>query len=151
VRRATVVVGLAAAVLLASAPGAAAQVQPFRADDAGGFHDVLPPGTNGFSNAAELGAFVAADAAGDPDPPRPAHNNDQLGMYENLVVGAALAARGSLYFGDAACRSAGRDGDQDCWDAVVFRPVRGISQPLIHWINRPTYQQAVEVEGTVPR
>jgi hypothetical protein len=26
-----------------------------------------------------------------------------------------------------------------------------VTQPLIPWINRPTYQQAVEVQGTAPR
>ena len=34
---------------------------------------------------------------------------------------------------------------------VRFRPLGGVTQPLIPWINRPTYQQAVEVQGTAPR
>jgi acyl-homoserine lactone acylase PvdQ len=59
---------------------------------------------------------------------------------------AALAVpRSELYGGDEVCREAGRDGDQWCYDAVRQRPVGGATQPLIHWINRPTYQQAVEV------
>ena len=61
---------------------------------------------------------------------------------------AAFAVpRSELYGGDAVCRDAGRDGDQWCYDAVRQRPVGGATQPLIHWINRPTYQQAVEVMG----
>jgi hypothetical protein len=61
---------------------------------------------------------------------------------------AALAVpRGELYGGDDVCRMAGKDGDQWCYDAVRQRPVGGATQPLIHWINRPTYQQAVEVVG----
>jgi acyl-homoserine lactone acylase PvdQ len=46
------------------------------------------------------------------------------------------------YPGGAACNV----GDiQACWDAIKFRAVGGITQPLIPWINRPTYQQAVEI------
>ncbi len=56
-----------------------------------------------------------------------------------------------LYGGDAVCREAGRDGDQDCFDSIFFRPLGGITQPLIPWQNRPTYQQAVEVRGHRPR
>jgi acyl-homoserine lactone acylase PvdQ len=65
---------------------------------------------------------------------------------------AALAVPASqLYAGDATCQKAGKDGDQACYDAVSFRPLGGISQPLIPWINRPTYQQAVEIAGHRPR
>jgi hypothetical protein len=42
-------------------------------------------------------------------------------------------------------------GDQTCLDSVRFRPLGGVTQPLIPWINRPTYQQAVEVQGASPR
>jgi acyl-homoserine lactone acylase PvdQ len=56
-----------------------------------------------------------------------------------------------LYSGDATCEKAKRDGDQTCYDAVSFRALGGITQPLIPWINRPTYQQAVEVKGHRPR
>jgi acyl-homoserine lactone acylase PvdQ len=65
---------------------------------------------------------------------------------------AALAVpRSELYGGDEACRAAGRDGDQWCYDAVRQRPVGGATQPLIHWINRPTYQQANEIAARVAR
>ena len=56
-----------------------------------------------------------------------------------------------LYGGDAVCPKAGKDGDQWCFDAVRQRPVGGATQPLIHWINRPTYQQAVEIAERVGR
>jgi hypothetical protein len=52
-----------------------------------------------------------------------------------------------LYGGDAVCKDAGMDGSQWCYDAVRMRPLGAVSQPLIHWINRPTFQQAVEVQG----
>jgi hypothetical protein len=48
-------------------------------------------------------------------------------------------------------RKAGRDGDQACSDAIQFRPIGAGSQPLIPWINRPTYQQAVSILRRVPR
>jgi acyl-homoserine lactone acylase PvdQ len=65
---------------------------------------------------------------------------------------AALAVpRSELYGGDEVCREAGRDGDQWCYDAVRQRPVGGATQPLIHWINRPTYQQANEITARVGR
>ena len=50
-----------------------------------------------------------------------------------------------LYGGDAVCRQAGRDGDQACFDSIFFRPLGGVTQPLMPWVNRPTFQQAVEV------
>jgi acyl-homoserine lactone acylase PvdQ len=42
-------------------------------------------------------------------------------------------------------------GDQWCHDAIVFRPLGPLTQPAIDWQNRPTYQQAVEVQGHRPR
>ena len=70
--------------------------QPYGANDAGGFRNVLPPGENGFDNAAQLAAFEANGA-------RPAHNNDQLGMYCNLLyaVPGLTAAQIPNYFKDA--------------------------------------------------
>jgi acyl-homoserine lactone acylase PvdQ len=35
--------------------------------------------------------------------------------------------------------------NQWCHDAIEFRPVGLIEQPFIHWINRPTFQQVVEI------
>ena len=60
---------VAAAVGLAAAPAALA---------APDVRNVLPPGANGLSNLLELGAFEATGA-------RPAHNDDQLGLYAGLL------------------------------------------------------------------
>jgi hypothetical protein len=60
------------------------------------------------------------------------------------------ASRGNLY-ADEVCAEEGRPGDQWCFDAVRQRPVGGATQPLIHWINRPTYQQVTEIQGSAPR
>jgi hypothetical protein len=34
-----------------------------------------------------------------------------------------------------------------CSDSIQFRVIGAIKQPLIEWINRPTFQQAVEIQG----
>jgi acyl-homoserine lactone acylase PvdQ len=51
-----------------------------------------------------------------------------------------------VYPGDGDCDA----GDQWCWDAVRHRPLGAVSQALIHWINRPTFQQAVEIKRSAP-
>jgi acyl-homoserine lactone acylase PvdQ len=52
-----------------------------------------------------------------------------------------------VYSGDEVCKAEKKDGNQWCYDAVRQRPLGGITQPLIHWINRPTFQQAVEIQS----
>src|SRR3954470_16199279 len=96
------VAALAAAAIwaLALAPSAraAAPVAPYGTGDhgAGGFHDVLPPGTNGLANLVQLGAFMTTGQ-------RPAHNDDQLSMYADLVraTPGLRAADLSKYYKDS--------------------------------------------------
>ncbi len=90
----TLATAFLAAVLLASP--AAAQVQPYGTNDYGGFHNVLPPGTNGFDNAAELGVIEATKQ-------EPAHSSDQLQMYSNLTTAAGQITAQTLgqYYKDA--------------------------------------------------
>src|SRR5215216_1660161 len=62
-------------------PGVPAQgpaPRPYQADDGKGFRDILPPGTRGRYNAAELAAFLATGAT-------VPHCCDQLGMYRDLM------------------------------------------------------------------
>ena len=40
---------------------------------------------------------------------------------------------------------------QMCFDAIIFRATGGIDQPDIPWQNRPTFQQAVQVQASVGR
>ena len=77
-------------------PNNGPQPQPYGTNDFGGFRNILPPGQNGFDNLTQLGAFEATGA-------RPAHNDDQLGMYANLVYAAPglTAAQLPDYFKDA--------------------------------------------------
>ena len=58
---------------------------------------------------------------------------------------AALAVPAATLYHDDTCAIQNRDGSQTCFDAISFRPLGAITQPLIPWINRPTFQQAVEV------
>ncbi|MFI8436288.1 penicillin acylase family protein [Streptomyces sp. NPDC079020] len=53
---------------------------------------------------------------------------------------AAAEPAAEVYPGDDSCGA----GDQWCADAIIHRPLGGISQKPIHWQNRPTYQQVVE-------
>ena len=73
---------LAAVASLVAAASACAQVQPYGFNDFGGFHNVLPPGENGFDNALQLAQFEANHST------RPPHNDDQLAMYSNLTTAA---------------------------------------------------------------
>jgi acyl-homoserine lactone acylase PvdQ len=68
-------------------------------------------------------------------------------LRKSLRAALAEDDAAKLYGGDAVCQDAGRDGDQKCFDSVYMRPLGGVTQPLIDWINRPTFQQAVEIQG----
>jgi acyl-homoserine lactone acylase PvdQ len=86
----------ALAVGLLVVPAAAAQVQPYGTDDYGGFRNILPPGTNGFADVAQLAQFEATGA-------RPEHSSDQLQMYASLTQAAGSITDATLpdYFKDA--------------------------------------------------
>ena len=68
-------------------------------------------------------------------------------MLRRSLAAAIKVPAAEIYGGDATCPNA----DQWCFDAVNFRAVGGATQPLIHWINRPTFQQVNEIHGQVPR
>ncbi|WCB95609.1 hypothetical protein DSM104299_04358 [Baekduia alba] len=79
------VAAVVAAAVLSVATGAplahaGVPVPPYGTnDDSGnGFHDILPPGTNGLANLVQLGSFLTTGQ-------RPRHNSDQLSMYADLV------------------------------------------------------------------
>jgi acyl-homoserine lactone acylase PvdQ len=86
-----------ALALCAALPAsAAAQVEPYGHNDYGGFRNILPPGTNGLVDAAQLAAFELTGM-------RPPHNDDQLAMYSNLTTAAPgiQASQIGSYFKDA--------------------------------------------------
>jgi acyl-homoserine lactone acylase PvdQ len=53
---------------------------------------------------------------------------------------AAATPASTVYPGDDVCGA----GDQWCADAIEQRPLGGITDDLISWQNRPTYQQVVQ-------
>jgi acyl-homoserine lactone acylase PvdQ len=63
----------------------------------------------------------------------------------------ALRVDPAKLYEDEVCEDYGLPGNQWCFDSVRQRPVGAVNHPLIHWINRPTFQQAVEVQRQAPR
>jgi acyl-homoserine lactone acylase PvdQ len=63
----------------------------------------------------------------------------------------ALKADPAVFYQDEVCEDYEMPSNQWCFDAVRHRPVGAINQPLIHWINRPTFQQVIEVQKAAPR
>jgi Penicillin amidase len=99
---------LALATLALTASPAAAQLPipplgggdeppvPYGTDDAGGFRNVLPPGSNGRDNLADFTRFQATGE-------RPPHFDDQLSMYVDLLYASPSLQASDLdtYFKDA--------------------------------------------------
>jgi len=86
-----------AALLVPAAVAAPPDPQPYQANDAGGFRNVMPPGSNGLANATQLIAFLTSGN-------RPPHNNDQYAMYEDLVYATPGLAGSQIssFFKDAS-------------------------------------------------
>jgi hypothetical protein len=63
----------------------------------------------------------------------------------------ALTADAAELYQDDVCDGEGLGGDQACFDMIWHRPLGGITQPLIPWQNRPTFQQVVEIPERLPR
>jgi acyl-homoserine lactone acylase PvdQ len=67
---------------------------------------------------------------------------------------ALAESAGTLYDEDKSTAATDRvdtcpadKSDQWCWDSVRFRPIGAVTYPTIHWINRPTWQQANGILG----
>ncbi len=71
-------------------------------------------------------------------------------LVRSLAAAVAHDSPHDLY-ADPTCADAGRNFDQTCFDAISFRALGAVTQPLLAWQNRPTYQQAVEIQGHRPR
>ena len=79
------------------------------------------------------------------------------GGLDDVEVGEREAVVGDEDAGPAPLPAAGEDGDdgrlhlRNDLDAVRFRPIGAVTVPELPWINRPTYQQVVQVNGHRPR
>jgi len=86
------------AIALAAVLGtpAHAAVEPYGTNDAGGFRNVLPPGTAGVDNALQLAAFEASGTT-------PPHWDDQLPLYNDLIYASPTLTHDDIakYFKDA--------------------------------------------------
>lgn len=78
----------------------------------------------------------------------------------STLVEAIAKTPAQVYGGDDICESQPGLGpsdprrkanDQFCFDSIWMRALGAAQQPVIHWINRPTFQQAVEVQSRAPR
>jgi acyl-homoserine lactone acylase PvdQ len=83
------------------------------------------------------------------------HRNGNLRRCRSRLRASLLAAlrvpASRIYGHDQVCHDYGFDSRQWCFDAIYQRPVGAIKQPLIEWINRPTFQQAIEIGRSVGR
>jgi acyl-homoserine lactone acylase PvdQ len=86
---------LVLAAALAPATGVAAPL-PYGANDAGGFRNVLPPGSNGLATFPQILKFKAQGVL-------PPHFADQQPLYENLLYGSPGLTEDQIpsYFKDA--------------------------------------------------
>jgi acyl-homoserine lactone acylase PvdQ len=65
---------------------------------------------------------------------------------DSSLATAAAESPDQVYPADGVCAA----GDQMCSDSIQFRAIGAITQPLIEWVNRPTFQQADELVGHRP-
>lgn len=111
-------------------------------------HD--PPGHRGSAFQSGWYGYVHKDlrrVLGDPVAggfPNPFCGNGNLAACRAALVdtlGLATAAPATeTYPADADCAA----GDQFCHDSIVHQPIGGITQDRMAWVNRPTFQQAVQ-------
>jgi hypothetical protein len=65
---------------------------------------------------------------------------------ESSLAAAVGETPDQVYPAEGPCQA----GDQECHDSIQFRPIGAVTQPLIAWVNRPTFQQADEIQGHAP-
>ena len=63
-------------------------------------------------------------------------------LLDSLKQAAAEPAD-EVYPGDDSCAA----GDQWCADAIIQHPLGGVTDPVIGWQNRPTFQQVVQYQS----
>jgi hypothetical protein len=63
-------------------------------------------------------------------------------VLESSLQAAIGQSPQQVYPADGVCNA----GDQMCSDSIEFKAVGVITQPLIEWVNRPTFQQADEIK-----
>jgi hypothetical protein len=62
---------------------------------------------------------------------------------ESSLLAAAAETPAQVYPAQGVCKA----GDQMCSGSIQFRAINAITQLLIEWVNRPTFQQAGDLTG----
>ena len=120
----------------------------------GALTSVLPlhdaPGHRGSAFQSGWYGYVHKDlrgVLGDPVAggfPNPFCGNGNLAACRSSLIDTLRAATAApateTYPADADCAA----GDQFCHDSIVHQPIGGITQDRMAWVNRPTFQQAVQ-------
>src|SRR5438067_4343798 len=90
------------ALALPASAAAAATPEPYGANDAGGFRNVLPAGEGALDNATQLAEYEASKEKGEPTK-YPPHTTDQLPLYANLLYGSPTLTHEQIagYYKDA--------------------------------------------------
>jgi hypothetical protein len=111
-------------------------------------HD--PPGHRGSAFQSGWYGYVSKDirqVLGEPVAggfPNAFCGNGNLASCRSVLIdtlrAAAAAPATEVYPADADCAA----GDQFCHDAIIHQPIGGITQDRTAWVNRPTFQQAVQ-------
>ncbi len=72
-------------------------------------------------------------------------------VLEATLLQALGASRSALYQDPSGqCPNKSEPDPQRCFDAIGYRAVGAITLPMMDWVNRPTFQQVVEVMGHRP-
>ena len=135
---AAVALGIAAAPASAQLPippigGGDTPPVPYGTNDAGGFRNVLPPGSNGLDNLVEFTRFQSTGE-------RPRHFDDQLSMYVDLLYASPGLKNSDLgrYFKDAGFGV--REDDVESVtrprDGVTIVRDKGFGVPHIYGVTR---------------
>jgi acyl-homoserine lactone acylase PvdQ len=67
-------------------------------------------------------------------------------VLESTLQQAIAEPATQVYPGYSGCKA----GDQWCWDAIDMEALGATKQPLMEWVNRPTFQQAVDITSHRP-
>ena len=121
-----------------------------------GLHNAPGPGGSSFAGGwygyvqKDLRALLGKPVSGEFS--RGYCGNGRLGkcrqrLRSSLADALASMSDADIYPGqpDGAC--AGHGDAQWCTDAIRHSATGAVTQPPIHWVNRPTFQQVVEVQG----
>jgi acyl-homoserine lactone acylase PvdQ len=68
-------------------------------------------------------------------------------LEDTLRQAVALARDQPTLYQDRLCASPRPASTQECFDEIFFSPIGITTVPPLAWVNRPTYQQAVDIAG----